>query len=323
MNYYSSFHAFFSYVLLGLTFALILLMVTIKVFKINNPKHRKELYILTLALPILAFFLFHLLLNLKCSMLLLPMSFQGLFDSLCKIGIITGRYLIPLLLLALLFGIAKNLLGRVYFSRLTRCAISPDKEVLSRVESILRKRCVSWDLPIPKIVFTSRESIVAMVSGVFNPTIIINSYLIDKLTDSELDMLLTHEIVHIKEKDLLMGGVLGYFRELMFFNPATSLIFKNYLLEREMYCDQRAAEVSGGKKAYAKTLLKVWSLLVEGKEEKLIPNASFIHNKSQIEQRITTLITNKAQSNQWESKKFLQVKLLFTITLMLFLKVIC
>lgn len=322
MNY-SSFHAFFSYVFVGLIFAFILLAISIRLFKIENPKYRKELYILTLALPILAFIIFHIVLDKQCSMVIYPSNFYKLLDALCKIGILTGRYLIPFAFITLVFGILKNLLGRIYFAKMIKGVSSPGEHQVNRVEAIVRNRCTSWNMPIPRILFTPRQDIAAVVFGIFNPSIIINISLLAELTDAELDMLLTHEIVHIKERDIIIGRILGYFRDVMFFSFIATVFFEKYLLEREMHCDQKTAEAIGGKKAYAKTLLKVWSLLVEKKGKNPIPNIGFIDDKNQMELRIKKLIANGTKEGKGVDYNFLKVKFLFVITLGMFLWVIC
>lgn len=94
-----------------------------------------------------------------------------------------------------------------------------------------------------------------MLVGVFSPTI----YISDGYSHEELKHVIIHELCHYKNKDIIWNIVSTALFCMNWFNPLAWYAFKVFRRDLEMYCDYKAINISGEKKAYAEVLLKTAS----------------------------------------------------------------
>jgi Zn-dependent protease with chaperone function len=95
------------------------------------------------------------------------------------------------------------------------------------------------------------------VFGFFRPRILIPPALIDKLTASELQQVVLHEMEHLRRRDdwtnLLQKAALVLFP----LNPALLWVERRLCAERELACDDRVLRSSAAPKAYAICLTRL------------------------------------------------------------------
>jgi len=101
----------------------------------------------------------------------------------------------------------------------------------------------------------------ASAFGFARPMIVVESALAERLSDTELDLVLAHERAHIVRRDdwlqLLQHGVLAVFGV----HPAIGLIGRQIELERETACDDHVVARTGAAAPYARCLATVAELI--------------------------------------------------------------
>ncbi len=148
--------------------------------------------------------------------------------------------------LRLLGGLART-------RRLTRRGASRARDSLAaRVHALAAK----LDLRRKVRVLESTCNSAPLVIGALRPVIVLPVSLLTGLTPIQLDMLLAHELAHIRRHDFAINLVQTIIETLLFYHPAARWISTRIREERENCCDDIAISVSGGHRAaYASTLL--------------------------------------------------------------------
>jgi TonB family protein len=158
--------------------------------------------------------------------------------------------------------------------------------------------------PIPEIAFLWRECLkrfniggvtLAASSRISGPVtmgfrrklVLLPADMIARLPEAEIHAILAHEFAHIRRNDFsknlfyeLLGLPVSY-------HPLFRLTRQRMMESREIVCDQMAAEV-GGHRQYARSLLRLASLLVEGMPVRT-PHALGIFDTKTFERRIMKL----------------------------------
>lgn len=97
---------------------------------------------------------------------------------------------------------------------------------------------------------------VPLVIGAIRPVIVVPASLITGLTPLQLDMLLVHELAHIRRHDYLINLLQTVLETLLFYHPAARWISDRAREERENCCDDIAVAMCGGDaNQYTTTLL--------------------------------------------------------------------
>lgn len=107
---------------------------------------------------------------------------------------------------------------------------------------------------IEKTRFYVSKSLISPLSfGIFKPTIIIP----ENLSEKELSLVILHEQIHIKDRDVLLKLLAEIALFLNWFNPLVWIAVKIFDRDIERYCDERVLKILGKEKAsfYTNTLL--------------------------------------------------------------------
>lgn len=101
--------------------------------------------------------------------------------------------------------------------------------------------------------YVSKSLVSPLSFGIFRPTIIIP----ENLSEKELSLVILHEQIHIKDRDVLLKLLAEIAVFINWFNPLVWLAVKIFDRDIERYCDERLLKILGKKKAsfYANTLL--------------------------------------------------------------------
>ena len=106
-----------------------------------------------------------------------------------------------------------------------------------------------------------RESLVAtvpLVVGWLRPMILLPSSVISGLSVKQLEMILAHELAHIRRHDYLVNLLQSVIETLLFYHPGVWWVSHQIRKEREHCCDDLAVKVCGGdKQSYARTLAEL------------------------------------------------------------------
>ena len=92
------------------------------------------------------------------------------------------------------------------------------------------------------------------------PIVLIPLSMLSSLAPREIEMILVHELAHIRRHDLLVNILQTAMESLYFFNPAVWWISRQIRIERENVCDDVAVEIIGDKLGYARALTNLEEL---------------------------------------------------------------
>ncbi len=105
-----------------------------------------------------------------------------------------------------------------------------------------------------------RSVCVPTVIGVLRPMILLPIALASGLTPEQIEVLLTHELAHIRRYDHLVNLLQRLIEAALFFHPAVWFVSRRIRIERELCCDDRVIAAGGQRFAYAESLVRMAEL---------------------------------------------------------------
>jgi beta-lactamase regulating signal transducer with metallopeptidase domain len=100
--------------------------------------------------------------------------------------------------------------------------------------------------------------------GVFRPAIILPSKVIPALDETDLSAILAHEYGHIRRRDFLIQFLCQLTALPVAWHPGMKYLMSKISQTRELACDEYAAVRLGRRITYARTLLRLASLCLQG-----------------------------------------------------------
>ena len=151
-----------------------------------------------------------------------------------------------------------------------------------------------WGLNCPLPIYVSKYAHTPMLLGIFKPTIVLPDM---AFTEKELDIILAHEIVHYKRKDLFIKLLMLIANALHWFNPAVYILSKQMDTACELSCDEEVVSEMDAQNRifYGETILQV--LKHSTAQKKSITNVAFATNlcnsKKTFKRRLTNMMNVK------------------------------
>lgn len=111
---------------------------------------------------------------------------------------------------------------------------------------------------VPRVIETKLVSSPALF-GIFKPVILLPTGLMQGLNTAERRFILLHELIHLKNHDILIGMIVWLFNAIHWFNPLLWVAAARFRTDREMVCDARVLELTDHSKntEYAQIILKL------------------------------------------------------------------
>lgn len=139
--------------------------------------------------------------------------------------------------------------------RIRRATRPVDMELFGRIAR------TAQDVGLRKVPCVLRSSAVASpaVCGLWRPTLLLNEHFPDDLSEEEAEMVLRHELIHIRRGDLILNALQCALLALHWFNPLLWLASFRVRFDREAACDAQVLEDAPWPRraAYGHTLLKM------------------------------------------------------------------
>src|SRR5688572_10550088 len=101
---------------------------------------------------------------------------------------------------------------------------------------------------------------VPSVIGMLRPVILLPASTLTGLTPEQIEMVLAHELAHIRRHDFLVNLLQAVAETLMFYHPAVWWMSHRVRIERENCCDDLALSVCGDRVQYARALTRLEEL---------------------------------------------------------------
>jgi TonB family protein len=149
----------------------------------------------------------------------------------------------------------------------------------------------------------STKAEVPMVIGWLKPIVLVPASMLTGLTPAQLEMLLAHELAHVKRHDYLINFFQNLVEVLFFFHPCVKWISNQIRVEREYCCDDIAVTCCGNSMAYARALTNAELIRRDN-----IPQLAMAATGGDLKKRVMRLVKHQDcsthQSNNWLSKLF-------------------
>ena len=105
---------------------------------------------------------------------------------------------------------------------------------------------------------------VPVVAGWLKPVILLPTSALSGLTPLQLEMILAHELAHVRRRDPLVNALQHLVETALFYHPAVWWVSRVMRQERESCCDDIATRLCGDPLAYAETLARLERLRSPG-----------------------------------------------------------
>ncbi len=133
--------------------------------------------------------------------------------------------------------------------RLVRAWVSSNR-LGSRAEKVvdgplvetLRSLARQWSLRVVPVLAETQEVVIPKVVGLARPMILLPTAAIAGLSPSELEMILAHELAHVRRHDMWVNLLQRLAEVALFFNPALWLLSRRISTLREYCCDEMTCE---------------------------------------------------------------------------------
>jgi beta-lactamase regulating signal transducer with metallopeptidase domain len=118
-------------------------------------------------------------------------------------------------------------------------------------------------LNLPVQVMSSPARLEPGVFGIRKPVVLVPEGIVSRLTPTQLQAILAHELCHIRRRDNLAAAIHMVVEALFWFHPLVWWIETRLMEERERACDEEVLRTTGDPQDYAEGILTVSKFYVE------------------------------------------------------------
>jgi bla regulator protein blaR1 len=117
---------------------------------------------------------------------------------------------------------------------------------------------------VPNVpVMASRVLIEPGIFGIFRPVLMLPVGIADRLTPSQMDAIVGHEMCHVRRRDNLTAAIHMFVEAVFWFHPLVWWIGTKMVEERERACDEAVLQRGGDPEIYAEGILSVCKFYTE------------------------------------------------------------
>jgi bla regulator protein blaR1 len=141
------------------------------------------------------------------------------------------------------------------WQHIRRLRSSADFQIPASQKALLER--LRHTLGVKQAVQLARSAYVhgPVLIGILRPLILLPAAIGTGLTPRQLEMVLAHELAHLRRFDHLINLFQTLVETLLFYHPVVRWVSRDLRVERELASDEMAAKVTGDRIAYAETLL--------------------------------------------------------------------
>jgi TonB family protein len=142
-------------------------------------------------------------------------------------------------------------------NRLISRDVSP---VTGHWEAVMARLAGDLGVRRPVRILESARVSVPLVIGWLKPTILIPPSALLGLTPRQLELIIAHELAHVRRADWLFNLFQVVVETVLFYHPAVRMLSRRIRAEREQCCDDMVVAATGDYLTYARALTEVESL---------------------------------------------------------------
>ena len=203
------------------------------------------------------------------------------------------------------------------------------REDIPDIYEIIDKFVSNIKTPSPDVSLTHSDYPSPFIIGVRRFTLVLSPRLLDSLNQNEKDVLIWHELSHIKRRDNLLGWIALILRDLNFFNPFGFIAYFLIRSEQEKACDKLVVKYTDRSPVeiaenILNSLLKLKSLIKANK--KLIPlegtafSPAGIFSQRRLEDRVSSII--RTNLDRISMRIFPKILMYFLFISLLFIQIV-
>jgi len=152
---------------------------------------------------------------------------------------------------------------------------------------------------------------VPSVIGSLRPVILLPASALTGMTPEQIEMVLAHELAHIRRHDFFVNLLQAMVETLMFYHPAVWWMSRRVRIERENCCDDLAVAVCGNPIQYARALTRLEELRADA------PAITVAANGGSLLDRVRRIIAGRAESTGISSRWAAAVAMLSVVVIAL------
>ena len=181
----------------------------------------------------------------------------------------------------------------------------------------------------PDISLTHSDYSSPFIIGIRRFTLVLSPRLLDSLNQNEKDILIRHELSHIKRRDNLIGWIALILRDLSFFNPFGFIAYFLIRSEQEKACDKLVVKYTDKPpveiaKIILNSLLKLKSLIRSNKHLTPLESSAFsptgVFSQRRLENRVSSII--KINPDKIHMRVFPKILMYFLFISLLFIQIV-
>jgi bla regulator protein BlaR1 len=142
--------------------------------------------------------------------------------------------------------------------------------------------------PRPRVLLRHYDRPLALTWGLWRPTVLLSSWMVQHLDQRELEAVLAHELAHAARHDYLVVWLATVLRDAFCYLPTSWVAYRQLQQEKELACDDLAIGVTHRPLGLASALAKVWQQAIGG--PLLHPAQPLVGAGEIVEGRITRLL---------------------------------
>jgi len=163
-------------------------------------------------------------------------------------------YAIVFYSLGVLILLGRLLIGLQGGQRLRKSSIAVQDV---RIPAILTRQARALGMSFTPPIACCQQVLVPTVVGILRPIILLPFSFATGLRAEQIEMLLAHELAHIRRYDPLLNVIQRIIEAVLFFHPAVWFVSHRIRIERENCCDDLVLATGGTATAYASSLVEI------------------------------------------------------------------
>jgi Zn-dependent protease with chaperone function len=146
-------------------------------------------------------------------------------------------------------------------------------------------------VPRPRLRVSVASRPLAFGWGLWRPTLLVSTWMLDHLDPQEVEAVLAHELGHAARHDARVVWLATLLRDAFFYLPTSRRAYRQLQADKEMASDELAVRVTARPLALASALVKVWQEALGDHTRGAVQ--AFASEATCIEQRIERLVDGK------------------------------
>ena len=171
-------------------------------------------------------------------------------------------YDLPVLMAIL--GLGALGLGMFRLLLLTTVVTRRELPAGTELQAVADRLAASLGVKPPRVLLCLADRPLAFTVGLRRPTIVLSSWMVERLDTRELDAVLAHELGHVARHDVLVIWLATILRDAFFYLPTSWQAYRQLQYEKEVVCDDLAIAATRRPLGLASALAKVWQQALQG-----------------------------------------------------------